>query len=64
VTFDCKDYESMTALVKLLEMHVFNRVNDVINERLPTIKWDIPLVVEYEVGPDWGTMTKLDKTSL
>jgi DNA polymerase I-like protein with 3'-5' exonuclease and polymerase domains len=61
VTFDCKDRAAAELLRGMLNTQVFERINEVINERLPTIEWDIPLVVEWEAGPSWGEMKPLDK---
>ena len=64
VTFDCKNEEVMKELISKLEVGVFSDLNEVINRRLPTIEWDIPLVVEYDVGPNWGELKPLDKSEL
>jgi DNA polymerase I-like protein with 3'-5' exonuclease and polymerase domains len=60
ITFDCETRMAMGHLIILLDKEVFSRINNVINARIPTIKWDVPLVVEYEAGPDWGNMKSLD----
>ncbi len=61
ITFDCKDKEESRALQLILNVDVFDRVGEVINTRIPTIDWDIPLIVEWEAGPSWGEMKGLDK---
>ena len=61
ITFDCKDMNNAGALRSLLDEEVFEALPELINEKLPNLKWDIPLEVEYEYGPSWGDMKVLDK---
>jgi DNA polymerase I-like protein with 3'-5' exonuclease and polymerase domains len=61
VTFDCEDSVAADHLRVVLNAAVFDRVGEVINERIPTIEWDIPLTVTWEAGPSWGDMRELDK---
>jgi DNA polymerase I-like protein with 3'-5' exonuclease and polymerase domains len=60
VTFDCKDEATVWKLKRRLDKEIFNNVNEIINDKLPGIDWDIPLVVEYEAGPNWGELKALD----
>lgn len=60
VTMDCKDDETVTEVCEFLHWKVFGDIVNIINKRIPTIKWDIPLTVEYESGPDWGSLEPID----
>lgn len=64
VTFDCPSEPDAHGLLWALNKTVFKRMEDVINERLPGIDWDIPLTIEAEMGDTWGNMEYLDLNTI
>ena len=60
VTLDCASYERAIDIALYLDRMLFSRLDVVINEIFPTMGWDIPLTLEYEIGPSWGELKEVD----
>jgi len=60
VTLDCYNEDDAKHAVRELQYKVFRNIEDLINEKFPGIEWNIPLTIEVEIGPDWGSMKPLD----
>ena len=46
-------------LYEELKHSVFSKIPEILKDTLG-IDWDVPLEVEVEIGPTWGTMKPVD----
>ncbi len=60
ITLDCGNIDDAKHVVRVLNYEVFLRIENLINDKFPDIKWDIPLTIECEIGKNWGTMEKME----